>query len=148
MCPELSLGVFLTVIPEQAKKVGLETLPTARPVETGRVDGAVSVLLAHIVSTRCRGDIITDADMGYPKDWRTRGGRTAEDLGHQEAGRTVGIHSLAVLPRLHRCGIGQMIMKAFLDQMRNSGLVDRVALICQDVSCCTRDLGKMDGGFG
>lgn len=105
----------------------------------------MSVLLAHIVSTRCRSDIITDADMGYPKDWRTRGGRAAEDLGHQEAGRTVGIHSLAVLPRLHRCGIGQMIMKAFLDQMKNSGLVDRVALICQDVSLFRDELKvKMD----
>ncbi len=114
--------------------MGIETLSTARPVETGRVDGAVSVLLAHIISTRCRGDVITDADMGYPKDWRTRGGRSAKDVGHQEAGRSVGIHSLAVLPRLHRCGIGQMIMKAYLDQMRNSGLVDSVTLICQDVS--------------
>jgi len=141
------LGVFLTVIPEQAKKAGLETLSTARPVETGRVDGAVSVLLAHIISTRCRGDIITDADMGYPKDWRTRGGRTDENLGHQEAGRTVGVHSLAVLPRLHRCGIGQMIMKAFLDQMKNSGLVDRVALICQDVSCFGMSWGKMAGAL-
>jgi GNAT superfamily N-acetyltransferase len=122
------------VIPEQAKNLGIETLSTARPVETGRVDGAVTVLLAHIISTRCRGDSIVDADMAYPKDWRTRGGRSADDVGHQEAGRTVGIHSLAVLPRLHRCGIGQMIMKAYLDQMRNSGLVDRVALICQDVS--------------
>ena len=141
------MGVFLTVIPEQAKKAGLETLSTAQPVETGRVDGAVSVLLAHIISTRCRGDIITDADMGYPKDWRTRGGRTDENLGHQEAGRTVGIHSLAVLPRLHRCGIGQMIMKAFLDQMKNSGLVDRVALICQDVSCFGMSWGKMAGAL-
>jgi GNAT superfamily N-acetyltransferase len=92
------------------------------------------VLLAHVVSTRCRGDVVTDPDMAYPEDWRTRGGRTAPDAGHQEGGRTVGLHSLAVLPRLQRCGIGQMIVRAFLDQMKNSGLVDRVALLCQDVS--------------
>jgi GNAT superfamily N-acetyltransferase len=134
VAPELSLGVFLTVIPSQAQNLGIETLPTAQPVETGRADGAVSVLLAHVVSTRCRGDVVTDADMAYPADWRTRGGRTAPDAGHQEGGRTVGLHSLAVLPRLQRCGIGQMIVKAFLDQMKTSGLVDRVALLCQDVS--------------
>lgn len=104
-------------------------------METGRVDGAVSVLLAHIISTRCRGDAINDADMGYPKDWQSSGGRaTGQDVGHQEGGKTVGVHSLAVLPRVQRCGIGQTIMKAYLDQMKNSGLVDRVALICQDVS--------------
>ena len=137
VCPELSLGVFLTVIPSQAQAqtqgLGIPTLATARPVETDRADGAVSVLLAHIVSTRCRGSVIADADMAFPKDWRNRSGRAAQGVGHQEGGKTVGIHSLAVLPRLHRCGIGQMLVKAYLDQMRNSGLVERVALICQDV---------------
>jgi GNAT superfamily N-acetyltransferase len=131
------------------------------------------VLLAHIVSTRCRGDVITDADMGVPKDWRSNRDRGAgrrrpreavdgeeeekgkeekregkmveeqeeeeeeeeeEDVGHCETGKTVGLHSLAVLPRLQRCGIGQMIVKAYLDQMKGCGLVRRVALICQDVS--------------
>ncbi|KAK4126326.1 acyl-CoA N-acyltransferase [Parathielavia appendiculata] len=154
VAPELSLGVFLTVVPEQAKQLSIETLPTAKPVETGRADGAVSVLLAHILSTRCRGDVVTDADMAYPKDWHTRGGRAAEDAGHQEDGRTVGLHSLAVLPRLHRCGIGQMIVRAFLDQMKNSGLVDRVALLCQDhlVSYYERSgfkhLGESKAQFG
>ncbi|KAK4244988.1 putative nucleolar GTP-binding protein 1 [Corynascus novoguineensis] len=133
ICPELSLGVFLTVIPDRAANFGLETLSAARVVETGRAGGAVSVLLAHVISTRCRGNAITDADMAYPKEWRSPAGRgTDQTVGHHEAGRTVGLHSLAVLPRLQRCGIGQMIIKAFLDQMKNCGLVDRVALICQD----------------
>lgn len=89
--------------------------------------------------------MVTDADMAYPTDWRSvRGGRKAADAGHQEGGKTVGIHSLAVLPRLHRCGIGQMLVKAYLDQMRNSGLVERVALICQDVSALLE--GEWRGG--
>lgn len=101
----------------------------------------MSVLLAHIIATRCRGDIITDADMAYPQEWRSQAGRAAgQDVGHQEGGRTVGLHSLAVLPRLHRCGIGQTIMKAYLDQMKCCGLVDRVALICQDVSSSSAPL--------
>ncbi|GAB1318815.1 Polyamine N-acetyltransferase 1 [Madurella fahalii] len=130
-CPELSLGVFCTVVPSQAKGWDIETLRHAKPVETDRADGAVSVLLAHIVSTRCRGDVVTDADMDYPKDWRSRGGRCA-DVGHQESGCTVAIHSLAVLPRLHGCGVGKMIVKAYLQQMNNSGLAEKVALICRD----------------
>ncbi|KAK4231304.1 hypothetical protein QBC38DRAFT_243883 [Podospora fimiseda] len=130
-CPELSLGVFCTVIPAQAKGWSIETLAHAKPVETDRADGAVSVLLAHIVSTRCRGQVISDSDMDYPKDWRARGGRSA-DVGHQDSGRTVGIHSLAVLPKVHGCGIGRMILKSYIQQMQSSGMADRVALICQD----------------
>ncbi|KAH7626225.1 acyl-CoA N-acyltransferase [Sordaria sp. MPI-SDFR-AT-0083] len=130
-CPELSLGVFCTVVPDKAKNWTIETLDAAKPVETDRLNGAKSVLLAHIVSTRCAGDTITDKDMDYPKDWRTRRGRWA-DVGHQESGRTVALHSLAVAPKVHGCGIGQMIVKAYLQQMKNAGLADRVALICQD----------------
>lgn len=131
-CPELSLGVFCTVVPNQAKGWNIPTLASARPVETDRADGAVSVLLAHIVSTRCKGDTVSDADMNYPKDWRARKGRSAQDAGHQESGRTVALHSLAVLPELQGCGIGRMIMKAYLQQIQNAGLAERVALICQD----------------
>ncbi|KAK4193938.1 acyl-CoA N-acyltransferase [Podospora australis] len=134
-CPELSLGVFCTVVPEQVAKKGWErdilTLASARPVETDRADGAVSVLLAHIVSTRCKGDVVSDADMDYPKDWRTRSGKSA-DVGHQETGKTIALHSLAVLPKLQGCGIGKMIMKAYLQQVQSAGLGERVALICQD----------------
>ncbi|KAK0735881.1 hypothetical protein B0T21DRAFT_290296 [Apiosordaria backusii] len=130
-CPELSLGVFCTVIPSQAKGWKVETLSTARPVETDRADGAVSVLLAHIVSTRGKGKVVTDADMDYPKDWRARQGKPAE-VGHQEEGRLVALHSLAVLPGLQGCGIGQMIMKAYLQQVKNHGLGEGVGLICQD----------------
>jgi len=132
-CPELSLGVFCTVTPDQVKACEweIETLSTAQPVETDRADGAVSVLLAHIVSTRCSGTVVTDGDMDYPKDWRTRNGRSTQ-VGHQEDGRTVALHSLAVHPKLQGCGLGKMIMKAYLQQMNNAGLADRVALICQD----------------
>ncbi|KAK0714641.1 acyl-CoA N-acyltransferase [Lasiosphaeris hirsuta] len=130
-CPELSIGVFCTVVPDQAKGWHLETLASAKPVETDRADGAVSVLLAHIVSTKCRDTVVTDSDMGLPEDWRTRSGRSA-DVGHQETGRTIALHSLAVAPKLQGCGVGKMIVKAYLQQMNNSGLADRVALICQD----------------
>ncbi|KAL0471454.1 polyamine acetyltransferase [Neurospora intermedia] len=130
-CPELSLGVFCTVVPEKAKNWTIETLDTAKPVETDRPNGAKSVMVAHIVSTRCTGNTITDKDMDYPKDWRSRYGRSA-DVGHQETGRTVALHSMAVAPKLHGCGIGQMIMKAYLQQMKDAQVADRVALICQD----------------
>jgi GNAT superfamily N-acetyltransferase len=106
-------------------------LASAKPVETHRADGAVSVLLAHIVSTASLNETVTDSDMGFPADWRTRGGKSTE-LGHQESGRTIALHSLAVAPKLQGCGVGKMIVKAYIQQMNNSGLADRVALLCQD----------------
>lgn len=130
-CPELSLGLFCTVVPDQLKGWEIETLSTANPVETDRSNKAVSVLLAHIVATRCCGETITDRDMEIPKNWRELGGRCT-DVGHQEQGRTVGIHSLAVIPKVHGCGVGKMLVKAYLQQMNNSGTADRVALLCQD----------------
>lgn len=126
--------MFCTAAPDQTTGWEIETLATAKPVETDRPDKAVSVLLAHIVSTRCCGEAIADQDMEYPKDWRSLRGKSV-DVGHQESGRTVALHSLAVVPKLQGCGIGKMIVKAYLQQMNNSGLADRVTLICQDVSC-------------
>ncbi|KAK2067576.1 hypothetical protein P8C59_001305 [Phyllachora maydis] len=70
-------------------------------------------------------------DMACPKDWRELGGRPMGS-GHQRDGRTVAVHSLVVAPKLHGCGLGKMIVKAFLQQVNNAGIADRVALVCQD----------------
>ncbi|KAK3390490.1 hypothetical protein B0H63DRAFT_116965 [Podospora didyma] len=130
-CPELSLGVFCTVVPNQAKGWKIETLASAKAVETDRPDGAVSVLLAHIVSTRACGEVVGDSDMAYPSDWRSRGGKSA-DVGHQECGQTIALHSLAVSPKLQGCGVGKMIVKDYLQRMNSLDRTDRVSLICQD----------------
>lgn len=128
------MGLFVTVPPEKAKAAGfdIETLHTAWPVETGRSDGAVSVLFAHVVATRCLGDVVTDVDMDYPRDFRSSRPNTS-GKGHREDGRTVAIHSLAVHPKLQGCGLGKLIMKAYMQQIHNSGTADRISLICQDV---------------
>ena len=133
-CPELSLGVFCTVVPSIAEKKNfeLETLSTAKKVETSRPNGAKSVLFAHIVSTKSDGQVVTDKDMDYPRDWRTRK-TNSSDVGHKEAGRTICLHSLAVHPKLQGCGLGKMLMKAYLQQVKNSGLADRISLLAQEV---------------
>jgi GNAT superfamily N-acetyltransferase len=126
------LGLFCTVVPSEATNFEAETLASARLVETSRHNEAVSVLLAHIISTRSVSRIVTDADMDYPKDWRTRGGKAAE-VGHQDKGRTVAVHSVAVLPKMQGAGLGKMLVKAYIQQMNGAGSADRVALLCQDV---------------
>lgn len=91
------------------------------------------MLFAHVVGTKCRGEVITDGDMDYPRDFRTdKKGRPG--VGHQEDGRTVAIHSLAVHPKLQGCGLGKLILKAYMQQVNNSGTADRISLISQGVS--------------
>lgn len=132
VCPELCMGVFCTVVPGRGKRCEIETLASAKPVETDRVNGAVSVLLGHIIATRSSSDLIVDGDVEVPSDWRTAGTRSSTSgVGHQESGATVAIHSLAVAPHVQGCGIGQLLMKSYLQQINNSGIATRVVLVCQ-----------------
>jgi len=134
-CPELCLGLFCTVPPSVAEEHGLDiaTYKTAKPVETGRPNGSVSVLVAHVVSTKCAGDLITDEAMDYPRNFKTNKG-VPGPKGHQPQGHTVALHSLAVYPKLHGCGLGKLIVKAYLQHVKGAAVADRVSLICQDVS--------------
>ncbi|KAK2067578.1 hypothetical protein P8C59_001305 [Phyllachora maydis] len=131
--PKIQQRTRLSRIPSSGQHQKSQLIHRAVPVPLDSVsgDGAVSVLLAHVVSTICKGDMITDADMACPKDWRELGGRPMGS-GHQRDGRTVAVHSLVVAPKLHGCGLGKMIVKAFLQQVNNAGIADRVALVCQD----------------
>ncbi|KAK2613741.1 hypothetical protein N8I77_000632 [Diaporthe amygdali] len=129
-CPELTLGVFCTVVPDLARDFDIETFAHAHPVETDRADQAKSVLLAHIIATASSSSTVQDSDMDIPAGWQTSQGKHVEK-GHQEGGRTICVHSLAVSPKLQGCGLGKLIMKSFLQQMKSLG-AERVALICQD----------------
>ncbi|KAI1755228.1 acyl-CoA N-acyltransferase [Xylaria castorea] len=133
-CPELCMGIYCTVVPSNTAGWEIETLRTAHPVETGRDDGAVSVLLAHIVATRSRDEIVTDDAMDYPRDYKAAKNKNSDKprVGHQETGRTLCIHSLAVHPKLQGVGLGKLILKACMQQVKHSALADRIALICQE----------------
>ncbi|KAI0098227.1 hypothetical protein GGR51DRAFT_538755 [Nemania sp. FL0031] len=141
VCPELCMGVYCTVVPANTKGWEIDTLHTAHPVETGRDDGAVSVLMAHIVATLSHDDVVTDNSMDYPdkykpdKDKDASNGSsstTKPNIGHQATGRTICIHSLAVHPKLQGVGMGQLILKSYMQQVKNSAIADRIALICEE----------------
>jgi hypothetical protein len=142
-CSDLCFGVFFTVVPEQAKQLGfeIETMPVSKPVETGRADGALQVLCAHVIATMGNGPTVTDNDMDWPRNWRDAEASKGAPVGHQYKGRTVCIHSFAVSPKLQGCGIGKLAMMSYLQIMNDSGIADRVALIAQDVShgSCDRE---------
>ncbi|KAI1412173.1 acyl-CoA N-acyltransferase [Hypoxylon sp. FL1857] len=130
-CPELSMGLFCTIVPDKAQGFEIDTFATAQPAETGRNDGSRSVLIAHIVATKSHKKLVTDEAMDYPRDFRTNKHKHSS-LGHQEGGQTICIHSLAVHPKLHGCHLGKLIMKAYLQQLKNADIAEYCSLICQD----------------
>lgn len=120
-CNELSLGLFTST-----PTVSLPTTQTALPVETRDPDRR-AVLLGHIVATKTRGQSVTDDDMALPDP-----ANPDPKLGHKQDGRTVCIHSLAVLPHFQGKGFGTLLMTAYLDRLRSSGVADSVAIIAHD----------------
>jgi len=128
-CGELSLGIFCTALPNS--KLQAETLATGKPVETSREDGAVSVLLGHVVAAKILDPIVTDDSMACPSDWE-KDHSIVSKLGHQEGGRTIAVHSVAVLPHFQGHGLGRILMMAYMQQMNGAGIADRLALIAHD----------------
>ncbi|TVY57517.1 Polyamine N-acetyltransferase [Lachnellula suecica] len=128
-CGELCLGIFCTVDPASGFKA--ETLATGKPIETSRKNGAVSVLLGHVVAAKTNDALATDVSMDYPKDWESKSPQPSA-VGHHEAGRTIVLHSVAVLPGFQGRGIGQTLAKAYVQQMAGAGIADRLALIAHD----------------
>lgn len=104
----------------------IATAATSTPVYSGAPDRK-AVLLGHIIATKTTNDTVTDDDMALPPQ-----GSTDPKLGHKEAGRTVCIHSLAVLPDYQGKGLGSTLIKAYLDRMETQDVVDSAALIAHD----------------
>ncbi|KAG9981024.1 hypothetical protein KCU98_g7750, partial [Aureobasidium melanogenum] len=69
-----------------------------------------------------------DEDMEVPDDWKTSGTSSAK-TGHREEGRTIAVHSLAVLPSLQNQGLGSTLLKAFIQRMEYVQAADRIALL-------------------
>jgi ribosomal protein S18 acetylase RimI-like enzyme len=104
-----------------------------RPVETDRDDGAISVLLGHVIATKTNSSRVTDASMAYPQDWDAEHPAPSE-LGHQEDGRTIALHSVAVAPQVQGRGIGRVLVLAYMQHMNGAGIADRLVLLAHDVS--------------
>lgn len=86
-----------------------------------------AVLLGHIIATKTASPTVTDDDMAVPA-----AGQADSKLGHKEHGRTICIHSLAVLPEYQHRGLGKTLVKAYLQRMESHAVADRAALIAHD----------------
>ncbi|KAL2417882.1 hypothetical protein ABEF95_004881 [Exophiala dermatitidis] len=121
-CPELSLGLFTQPTKAEAEKL---SSPPQRK------------LMAHIVATRTPAPSVTEASMGIPANWRARRSslpeKTDEEpIGHQDIGGTICIHSLAVAPEFQRMGLGRVLMKSYIQRMKDAKIADRIALLAHD----------------
>ncbi|KAK5119565.1 hypothetical protein LTR85_007393 [Meristemomyces frigidus] len=120
-CGELSLGIFTSHSENQ-----IPTSETAAPVYSGAPERK-AVLLGHILATKTTNPTVTDKDMAIPSP-----DNPDPSAGHKEEGRTICIHSLAVLPEFRKRGLGTTLMKAFLQRTESHDIADRAALIAHD----------------
>lgn len=94
------------------------------------------ILLAHCVVTKTANETIHDDDMAVPSDWEKKGTTTTSSdnpqLGHRDDGRTLCIHSLAVLPDYQGQGLGSTLLRAFIQRIDGSGVADRITLLAHD----------------
>ena len=101
------------------------TAAASSPVYSG-APKRKSVLLGHIIATKTSNLTVTDQDMAIP------GASTSfndDSVGHKEIGRTICIHSLAVLPEYQSRGLGRTLMQAYLQRIESHDVADRAALI-------------------
>jgi GNAT superfamily N-acetyltransferase len=128
-CGGLCLGLFTSVdtSDSSAPLASLETASSAHHVYSG-APARKSVLLAHCVVTKTANSTVQDEDMEVPGDWKTSSA-LAGNVGHQEEGRTVAVHSLAVLPSLQNRGLGSTLLKAFVQRLGYVQAADRVVLL-------------------
>jgi len=126
---ELCLGIFCTVVPGSG--VEAETIATGRPVETSRKNGAINVLLGHVVATKTTDLTASDDSMGVPEHWESPNAEPT-NVGHKEVGRTIVLHSVGILPGYQGRGLGRVLLMAYMQNINGAGIADRLALIAHD----------------
>ncbi|KAF1983348.1 acyl-CoA N-acyltransferase [Aulographum hederae CBS 113979] len=131
-CSGLCMGIFSTATPstENPSLISAATASTAHAPSNATPENK-SILLAHLIATKTTNPDVRDEDMAYPSDWRTNQSPDPS-IGHREHGRTVAVHSLAVLPTHQGKGLGKMLMKTFIQRVHDSQAADRVALLTFD----------------
>ncbi|KAH8898883.1 acetyltransferase [Thozetella sp. PMI_491] len=129
VCPEICFGLFDRVgaadtsVAQQQKDIPV--------LSEAPADSDDDVLVAHVISTRSNNKTVADEDMAYPADWRANP-QAKSDVGHQPEGRTITLHSLAVAPARQNSGFGKALVKSYIEQMKQTGEIDRVAILTYD----------------
>lgn len=130
-CGELCSGLFTSAYQTSSGSLG-DIIKTRKfpSIDSSDADRK-RVLLGHIIATKSSSHVVTDEAMDYPKDWQTKYQFTPS-TGHNEDGETVCIHSLCVHPDFAGKGLGQILLKSYVQRIKDSGVAKRIALICRE----------------
>ncbi|KAG8631962.1 hypothetical protein KVT40_001102 [Elsinoe batatas] len=151
---DTTIATATTSQPTLANPGSATTASTSVPVYSGTPERK-SILLGHIIATKTTNPLVRDEDMALPPNWRAehqRGidspstvtpawtprigasgdGPSVTPPGHKEDGRTICIHSLAVLPEFQGRGLGKLLLRSYIQRMEGSGVADRVAIIAHE----------------
>jgi ribosomal protein S18 acetylase RimI-like enzyme len=121
-----NIGLFTSVKPDD----GTSTLPTYATAQTTETNSdRRSVLLAHILVTLTDNELVEESDIAVPQGWNTTTVDASQATGHQPCGRTVALHSLAVLPELQGSRVGTTLLRAFIQMVKDAKIVERISLI-------------------
>jgi len=125
-CGQLCLGLFTSAEPGTPAH-DAETSQFANPPDSSAPDRK-GVLLGQIIATLTTNELVKDEDMDAPENWQEN--RQAETgVGHKENGRTLAIHSFAVLPAYQRRGLGTTLLKAYVQRMVEGEVADRISIL-------------------
>jgi GNAT superfamily N-acetyltransferase len=89
------------------------------------------ILLGHIISTKSSSPLVTDDAMAFPADWRHKYQLTPS-TGHNEDGQTLCLHSLCVHPSFAGKGLGHILLRSYVQRIKDSAVASRIALICRE----------------
>ncbi|KAL9091562.1 MAG: hypothetical protein Q9159_001424 [Coniocarpon cinnabarinum] len=144
---ELTLGLFSSAWENGGTKEGegvlsAVTAADAKQIHDGYSGGAVenarrTVLLAAVVATKSANTLAQESDFQIPESHGQRTDVNTSDTaasprsGHNEAGRTLILHSLAVAPSYQRLGLGTILLKAYVNRIMESDVADRIAILTQ-----------------
>ncbi|OGM50438.1 arylalkylamine N-acetyltransferase [Aspergillus bombycis] len=73
-----------------------------------------------------------------PSDWQSRSPHDpviidGEVIGNDPRGTNIAVHSVAVLPEYQGTGVGNYLVKEYVEYIRNADIeADRIVLICHD----------------
>ncbi|KAL8795330.1 MAG: hypothetical protein Q9195_002200 [Heterodermia aff. obscurata] len=149
--PEIALGLFSTS-DDNGLASSSPTYPSARPPDSQN-PSKKGVLIGHVIATKSSASRVTDASMDFPHDWQSNCSST-DTRGHQESGRSIVVHSVAIVPNFHGRGMGKMMLKSYVQRMETSGIGDRIILLAHDElikfyeNSGFRDQGQSEVKFG
>ncbi|KAB8262740.1 hypothetical protein BDV32DRAFT_147288 [Aspergillus pseudonomiae] len=95
-------------------------------------------LIANVIGIRSLSTTITEGSMKMPSNWQSHSPYDpviidGEVIGNDPRGTNIAVHSVAVLPAYQGTGVGNYLVKEYVEYIRNAEIeADRIVLICHD----------------